>query len=40
MQATDENAMHVMDFSPERLKLAKWALIVKLSTVDGTEVEK
>jgi len=40
MQATDENAMHVMDFSPERLKLAKWALIVKLSAVDGTEVEK
>jgi hypothetical protein len=34
MQATDENVMYVMDFSPERLKQAKWALVVKLSAVD------
>jgi hypothetical protein len=34
MQATDEGVLYVMDFSPERLKQAKWALVVKLSAVD------
>lgn len=30
-QATDENLLHTMDFTPERLALTRWAVVLKLT---------
>jgi hypothetical protein len=34
MQATDQNSMQTVDFTPEMLKRVRWAMIVKISLAD------